>query len=211
MRNEHDTPSIEDAPCGANAVEPGMPASAAASPTKRKPLGVIRRFSRERRGSVAIEFGILALPFIALIFAILEASLSFSTQQLLANAVDRVSRDVRTGRLRDAQLRGNQLHGIICGRIQLVVARTCPDLVVDLQTYNTFAAVPKTIPMTAGGDLNSSGFRVTPGGPGTINQLRAYYRWPVITDLLRSSMSSLPGGKTLLGATATWRNEPFDL
>jgi Flp pilus assembly protein TadG len=206
MRDTTDISTLES-PCN----PPAAASLPSAKPGGRRSLGLMRRFSRERRGSVAIEFGILALPFMALIFAILEASLSFSTQQLLSNAVDRVSRDVRTGRLRDAQVSGAQLHTLICGRIQLVVARSCPDLIVDLQSYNTFAAVPKAIPMTPGGDLNTAGFRVAPGGPATINQLRAFYRWPVITDMLRASMSSLPGGKTLLGATATWRNEPFDL
>jgi Flp pilus assembly protein TadG len=192
---------------------PNAPSATDSQPNASRPvpLGLVRRFGRNRKGSVAIEFGILALPFIALIFAILEASLSFSTQQLLANAVDRISRDVRTGRLRDADLRGAGLHNLVCARISLVVARGCPDLVVDIQSYPTFTAVPKTIPFTSGGDINSSGFRIAPGGPSTINQMRAYYRWPVITDMLRASMSSLPGGKTLLGATATWRNEPFDL
>jgi Flp pilus assembly protein TadG len=188
-----------------------IPAKNAAPATRKRPLGVIRRFARERRGSAAIEFGILALPFISLTFAILEASLSFSTQQMLHNAVDRVGRDVRTGRLRASDLAGAGLRNLVCARISLVVARGCPDLAVDLQSYPTFAAVPKAIPMTAGGDLNTSGFRVAPGGPSTINQLRIFYRWPVITDMLRASMSSLPGGKTLLASTATWRNEPFEL
>jgi Flp pilus assembly protein TadG len=182
-----------------------------ASAPRQRPLGLIRRFGRERRGSAAIEFGILALPFVSLTFAILESSLSFSTQQMMHNAVDRVGRDVRTGRLRAADLSGNGLRNIVCQRISLVVARGCPDLAVDLQSYPTFMAVPKTIPMTAGGDLNTSGFRVAPGGPSTINQLRVFYRWPVITDMLRASMSSLPGGKTLLAAQSTWRNEPFEL
>jgi Flp pilus assembly protein TadG len=189
------------------AISDNNPALAA----RKRPLGVMRRFARERRGSAAIEFGILALPFISLTFAILEASLSFSTQQMLHNAVDRVGRDVRTGRLRSADLAGAGLRNLVCARIQLVVSRGCPDLAVDLQSYPTFTAVPKAIPMTAGGDLNTAGFRVAPGGPSTINQLRIFYRWPVITDMLRASMSSLPGGKTLLASTATWRNEPFEL
>jgi Flp pilus assembly protein TadG len=175
-----------------------------------RPLGLIRRLSRERRGSVAIEFGIMAMPFIALIFAILETCLSFATQQLITNAVDRVGRDIRTGRLKAGDLNGNQLHESICNRIALMAPDGCPDLLVDLNNYASFAAVPKRVPFTPGGDINTAGFTINPGGPSTINHMRVYYRWPVLTDFLRSYMSNMPGGKTLLLSSATWRNEPFD-
>ena len=178
---------------------------------KTRPLGVIGRFSRENKGSVAIEFAIMATPFIALIFAILESCLSFATQQLIANSVDRVSRDVRTGRLKVANLSGAQLHTLICNNIALMAPDSCPDLIVDLNNYATFAAVPKRVPFTAGGDINTTGFTVNPGGPSTINHMRVYYRWPVMTDFMRAQMSNMPGGKTLLLSSATWRNEPFDL
>jgi Flp pilus assembly protein TadG len=174
-------------------------------------LGLVRRLARERKGAVAIEFGLLLMPFLVLLFAILESTLSFTTQQLLTNAVDRVSRDVRTGRLKLADLTGAKLKNNICGRIALMAPDGCPDLIVDLENYTSFSAVPKTIPFTPGGDINTSGFGIDPGGPQTINHLRVFYRWPIMTDILRSQMSNLPGGKTLLTSSATWRNEPFDL
>jgi Flp pilus assembly protein TadG len=170
-----------------------------------------RRFSNERKGSVAIEFGILAIPFIALIFAILESCLSFATQQLIANAADRISRDVRTGRLRAADLSGVKLHNLVCNGIRLMAPAGCPDLIIDLNNYPSFADVPVRVPFTAGGDINTTGFAINPGGPSTVNHLRVYYRWPVMTDFMRQSMSNMPGGKTLLLSSATWRNEPFDL
>jgi Flp pilus assembly protein TadG len=181
-----------------------------AKPARKKPLGLIRRFSRETKGSTAIEFAILAMPFIALIFAILETCLSFGTQQLLANAVDRVSRDVRTGRVKVASLSGPQLKDLICGKISIMAPDGCPDLIVDLNNYTTFANVPTRVPLTGGGDINQAGFTVNPGGPGTVNHLRAYYRFPVLADFMRKYMSNMPGGKTLLLSSATWRNEAFE-
>ena len=178
--------------------------------SKSRPLGLARRFGRSKDGSTAIEFGIMAMPFIALIFAIFESCMSFATQQLIANAVDRVSREVRTGRVKVADLSGAQLHTLICGRISLMAPDGCPDLVVDLNNYPTFADVPKRVPFAGNGDINTSGFTVNPGGPSTINHMRVYYRWPVMADFMRSRMSNLPGNKTLLMSSATWRNEPFD-
>jgi hypothetical protein len=59
-------------------------------------------------------------------------------------------------------------------------------------------------------DLDTSGFAVTPGPSMTKNMLRVFYKWPVMTDFMRKSMSNLKDGKTLHFATVTWQNEPFD-
>ena len=74
-----------------------------------------------------------------------------------------------------------------------------------------FRDVPTEIPYTPAGDINSSGFAITPGGPSTINSLRVFYRWPIMTDFMRGKLSTLPDGKTLLYSTMTWRNEPFTI
>jgi Flp pilus assembly protein TadG len=90
-----------------------------------------------------------------------------------------------------------------------MVGTGCPQLEFDLDNYTSFAAVPKTIPRTPDGDIDTTGFTYNPGGNGTINSLRIFYRWPVMTDLMRSSLSNLPDDRTLLYATVTWQNEPF--
>jgi Flp pilus assembly protein TadG len=174
-----------------------------------RPLGLVRRFGRERKGSTAIEFALLAMPFFAIMFAILETSLSFATQQLLANATDRISRDVRTGNLKVADLSGTKLKDRVCGYIALMAPDNCPGLSVDIKNYKEFADVPTAVPWGGAGTINQTGFAVTPGGPGTINHLRVFYLFPVFTDFVRAYSGS--GGKTLLLATATWRNEPFSL
>ena len=50
------------------------PAGSAATTLVRKPL---RRFRRDRRGSAAVEFALIATPFFALLFAIIETSIVF--------------------------------------------------------------------------------------------------------------------------------------
>lgn len=179
-------------------------------PQRQAGLGTIRRYGRDSRGSVAIEFGILAVPFLALVFAVFESCMSFAAQQLMSNATDEIARDVRTGELRAAALNDASLKDLVCARLKLIVDDSCPELEVDMQQYARFSNVPTRVPFTASGDINTAGFRVTPGGASTINQLRVFYRWPVMTDFMRASMSNLPNGKTLLFSSATWRNEPFD-
>jgi Flp pilus assembly protein TadG len=173
------------------------------------PLALAASFARARRGSVAVEFALLALPFSLLVFAILETSVSYVAQQTMMNATDDIARQLRTGVLKSSDVAGDKLQQMICARIQILVATGCPDLLVDLENYTTFSQVPTSIPYTSTGDIDTSGFKVDPGGSTSINQLRVFYRWPVMTDIMRASMSNLPGGKTLLFATDTWQNEPY--
>lgn len=174
--------------------------------------GLLRRFFRHDEGSAIVEFSVLILPFALLVFAILESSLSFAGQQMLANATDDVARQYRTGQLRPDTPEKDKivLRDFICGKIQMLVADKCPGLEVDLKIYDTFAdAAGVRIPFKAG-DLDVKDFEVEVGSSGSIHQLRVFYRWPVITDFMRKSMANLPDGKTLLYAMVTWQNEPFD-
>jgi Flp pilus assembly protein TadG len=167
---------------------------------------------KDRSGATVIEFAMLAIPFSLLVFAILESCISFAAQQLLINATDDVAREIRTGQLRTADIPdADALKNIICQRIEIIVATGCPGLQVDLRKFDSFEdAATVHIKLTADEKIDTAGFGYDPGGPTTINMLRAFYAWPVITDFLRGAMSNLDDGKTLLFATATWQNEPFD-
>lgn len=167
------------------------------------------RFLRDRRGTTAIEFVILAIPFSLLVFAILESCVSFAAQQVLADTADRVARELRTGQWTPATLAPGQIQKMICDPIKIIVP-SCTDLHVDLEQYQTFADAAKVrIPYTATGDLDTSGFKIDPGGTGTKNMLRVFYEWPIMTPLMSNLMANLPGGKTLLFASVTWQNEPY--
>ena len=171
----------------------------------------MRTFGRNRDGSAAIEFAALAIPFGLLVFAILESCISFAAQQVLANATDDIARQLRTGQVKAADVTETSLKKMVCDRIDIVVSSGCPGLEVDLREFNTFAeAAAVRIKIGADGDIDTSDFDVDPGPSMTKNMLRVFYRWPVMTDLMRKSMSNLKDGKTLHFATATWQNEPFD-
>lgn len=172
-------------------------------------LRVLAAFRRDRRGATAIEFAMLALPFALLSFAILETTVSFTAQQVLSNAADRLSRQIRTGQITLDNTNKAQFRTLICNEISIIVGSGCPELEFDLQSYTNFADVPKEIPLAPNGDIDTGKLKYAPGGNGTINNMRLFYRWPVITDIMRPYMSNLPDGKTLLFATNTWQNEPF--
>jgi Flp pilus assembly protein TadG len=172
-------------------------------------LGKLRGFRRDRRGATAIEFAMLALPFALLSFAILETTVSFTAQQVVGNAAERIGRQIRTGQLTIDNTSEAQFRALICDEISLIVGAGCPELEFDLQNYTKFSDVPTTIPYGPDGDIDTSSFKYDPGGEETINSLRIFYRWPVMTDVMKPSMANLPNGNRLLFSTTTWQNEPF--
>ncbi len=172
----------------------------------------MRRFGRADGGSVAIEFGVLILPFCLLVFAILESCIAFAAQQVLANATDDIAREFRTGQIKPAAVVNDPLlvRKKICAKLEVLVATGCPELEVDLKTFTTFKeAADRRVPFKDN-DIDTADFSIEPGLSSSKNQLRVFYRWPVMTDFMRKSMSNLKDGKTLLYATVTWQNEPFD-
>jgi len=175
-----------------------------------------KRFVRDQRGSTALEFALLALPFALLVFAILESCISFAGQEVMSNITDDVARQLRTGQLRPADVAGSNLTNLICGKLQIIVSQDCPNqLLVDLRQYSTFADAASASFQIQNGDVvlmqggTAQAFANSPGPAGSKNMLRVFYKWPVMTDMLAKSMANLNGGRTLHYSSVTWQNEPF--
>jgi Flp pilus assembly protein TadG len=183
-----------------------------AAPGRPARRGILARFARNRSGSTAIEFTALAIPFSLLVFAILESCISFAGQEVLANTTDDVARLLRTGQVKAADVTKESVRTLICDRLSVIVADNCPGLEFDLREVTSFQeAAALGIPFnSAKDDIITSGFIVKPGKSMSKNALRVFYRWPIMTDIMRKSMSSLKDNKTLHFSMAVWQNEPFD-
>jgi Flp pilus assembly protein TadG len=168
----------------------------------------VRRFAGNQEGSTAIEFGIIALPFFALIFAIIETALAFFAGQALETAVTTASRAIRTGAAQTAGLTASTFKTSICS--QLTYLFSCnAGLYVDVKTYASFAAISLGIPVDANGNLKTIGYTYNAGHGGDIVVVRAYYEWPVFVNKLGNNLATQPDGTHLLTATSAFRNEPF--
>lgn len=180
--------------------------------------GLFARWRRSKDGAAAIEFAILAIPFFMLLFAIIETCVAYAAEQVLDNAVDTMGRKLRTGQI--TFLTGNAATDMTAGEFreafceEIAVMLSCDEdrLYIDVESFGTFAAIPAGVPMEDG-DLDEGAFGYNPGGPGEINIVRAYYRWHVITDLIRPYITNLnPSDGTsqyLIIGTAAFQNEDF--
>jgi Flp pilus assembly protein TadG len=165
------------------------------------------RFGRDEHGATAVEFGLVAIPFIALMFAIIETALIFFAGQTLETAVSNSARLVRTGQAQQQGLSAEAFKSKICDQVMALFDCTAK-LQVDVSKFSSFGEVDLSKPVDANGDLNSN-FNYAPGKGGDIVVVRAFYEWPTFVKLLGLNLSNMPNGSHLLGATAAFRNEPF--
>ncbi len=166
-----------------------------------------RRFQRNESGANAVEFGLVALPFFALLMAIIEAAMAFFAGQILETALRDAARLIRTGQSHSqGTFNAAAFKTEVCNRIPAVVP--CAGISVDVREYNSFSAVNFNNPMS-GGNFDPSQMQFNMGGSGSIVVARAFYEWPSLANILGSSLSRQPNGRILLVSTSAFRNEPF--
>jgi Flp pilus assembly protein TadG len=166
------------------------------------------RFGRDQRGATAIEFGLVAIPFIALMFAILETALIFFAGQTLETAVTSAARLIRTGQAQQQGLSSEAFKTKVCSQVMALFDCTSK-LKIDVSKFSSFAEVDLSKPVDAGTGNLKTNFNYAPGVGGDIVVVRAFYEWPTFVKLLGLNLSNMPNGSHLLSATAAFRNEPF--
>jgi Flp pilus assembly protein TadG len=182
-------------------------------------LGKFRRWAhcpmlRQEEGAAAVEFALVAAPFLALMFAIMETALVFFAGQYLETVATDSTRLILTGQAQTSAWSQSQFQTQVCAK--LVALFNCSGLVIDVQTYANFANTNTSLPLSNGQwsfPTNAQGQPVTtfqPGNPGDIVVARLMYEWPVwVWFPGLSALSNMTNKGRLLMATAAFRNEPY--
>ena len=166
----------------------------------------VRRFVRQQDGSAAVEFGMVAVPFLGLTFAILETALVFFAGQTLETAVTDLARLIMTGQAQTGGWSKEDFKNAVCSHVYGLFD-CAGQMYVDVKTYTSFASINQTPPVTNGA-LDPAKVTYSPGGVGDIEVVTLYYAWPIYVSLLGNNLADM-GNNRLLVATAVFRNEPY--
>ena len=170
-------------------------------------MKILRRFHRREDGAAAVEFALVATPFLALTFAIMETAEVFFAGQALETATADSARLIMTGQAQTQGFSQAQFKNSVCAKVYALF--DCNGGVfVDVKKYSSFASVDLTKPIDANGNLVNN-FGYDPGGPGCIVVVRLLYQWPVYLSLMGLNLADMSGKKRLLVATSAFRNEPY--
>jgi Flp pilus assembly protein TadG len=165
----------------------------------------LRRFRRNRRGSAAVEFALVAPVFFALLFAILETAIIFFAGQVLETITQTSARYILTGQAQNLGFKAEDFKTYVCNQIPALF--TCANVYVDVQSYPAFSNI--TINSQIDGASNFvAPTNYSPGGPGQIVVVRLFYQWPLFVTGLGYNISNLAGNQRLLVATAAFQNAP---
>jgi len=175
---------------------------------RSKLMAPARRFARAQDGATAVEFALVAAPFLALIFAIIETALVFFAGQTLETAATDAARLIMTGQAQTAGYSQSDFKTAVCNRLAGGLFDCTNGVYVDVKTYSSFTSI-NTAPPIVNGKLDTSNMTYTPGGPGNIVVVRLYYQWPIIVSMLGDNLANLNGNQRLLMATSVFRNEPY--
>jgi Flp pilus assembly protein TadG len=167
------------------------------------------RFGGNNSGAAAVEFALVAVPFVALLVGLFQTGLVFLAGRELDEAVSQASRYIMTGQAQNASMTQSQFNSWVCQNIYALF--NCNNLMVNVQTYSSFSSASTSAPTltyNAQGQVTNS-WSYAPGGPGDIVVVQAIYQWPVVLGPLGFNLSNLGNGDRLLMSTAVFKNEPY--
>jgi Flp pilus assembly protein TadG len=164
-----------------------------------------RRFARRQEGSAAVEFGLVLLPFLALMFAIIETALMFFAQQTLETVTANAARLILTGQAQAQSQSWFQTQ--LCKQV-VALFNCATGISINVQTFSSFSSVTQPS-YIKNGQFQPNTLVYQPGGPGDIVVVQVLYQWPIFVNLMGLNLGNLGNNSRLLIATAAFRNEPY--
>ena len=171
----------------------------------------MRGLRRDERGVTAVEFGIVALPFLMFLFGIINVGLLYFTTFTIENATEGAARGIRTGQ--GKAWTKDDFKTQVCNRVPSFV--NCASKVrVDVQIVADGAD-----PTAASGTSTSGGVTTMktdaqmsyPGAisGGQIVMVTTFYQWDLAKALPFLKFQGLSDGSKLIRATVAFKNEPY--
>ncbi|TPQ36593.1 pilus assembly protein TadE [Bradyrhizobium guangdongense] len=168
-------------------------------------------FVRDSRGATAVEFALVAAPFLALIIALIQTFLVFFAQQLLESVARQSARLIMTGQVQSQQLTQAAFKQKVCD--QVVILFNCSGLMVDVQVATSWSSANTAMPtltFNAQGAVTNA-WQYNPGNAGDVVVFRVMYVWPVVLGPLGFNLSNLSSGNRLIMSSAAFQNEPSSI
>ncbi|WP_125256278.1 TadE/TadG family type IV pilus assembly protein [Brevundimonas fluminis] len=163
---------------------------------------------RPREGAAAVEFAMIALPFLFMLFAIAEIAFVFVLDSVLENAVIETGRLVRTGQASAQGFTNDTFKTRMCDRMNIFAAGCLGKVHVDVRVVGSYTNPNVPDPMQ-GGTFSASGLTYQNGQAGNLMLARAWYRHTLFTPFLSQGLAR-GGSDSWLMASTAFQNEPWN-
>lgn len=178
----------------------------------------LRRWRTDQSGFTAVEFAIVAMPFLMLLFGTLSVCLFYFTNFTLENAVWAASRSIRTGQFQQGagayagitspEDRKKAFQQALCARAPSYI--DCNKVIVQIQSNSGgFGGITEPICATDGKMIDQSKAEFNPGGASSVVLITACYPWDFGGRLPFFALNNMKDGSLLLQASVAFRTEPY--
>jgi Flp pilus assembly protein TadG len=165
-------------------------------------------FVKDSKGATAVEFALVAAPFLAITVALIQTFLVFFAQGMLETVARNTGRLIMTGQVQTQQMTANAFKTTVCN--QGAILFSCGSLMVDVQVASQWSSANTGMPAltfdSTGAPTNT--WQFNPGTAGDIVVVRVMYLWPVFFGPIAFNMANQANGTRMLMASAAFQNEP---
>jgi Flp pilus assembly protein TadG len=146
--------------------------------------------SGDRQGSAALQFALVALPFLMFLLFLAELGYDFFAQVSLDSGVQAAGRQVQIGAAQSAATVEAFKTSYLCPALNGLLP--CASVSVDIRPVMTdyHAELTGKLPVNSSGKVDASAFGYCPGKPKQLMLVQAIYTSPSIVGLLVPSMSA---------------------
>ena len=167
-------------------------------------------FGRDEDGNTAIEFAMVALPFLMLVFGTIAVGLYFFTTFALENAVEKAARQIRTGQAQIAGKTTSQFKNDVCSSAPLYVD-CVGNLRVNVATASNFGVMTSPSCTDTGGNLIPDPTpTAVPGAAGEVVLVTVCYEWELAGVLPFLKLGDMNNGSAMIQAATTFRTELYN-
>lgn len=161
-------------------------------------------FWKDDRGTNAVEFALLALPFFGLVLGVIQLGIIFLANQSLDSAIDRAAREIRTGQVRSIETGLPAFRTSVCGNISIIF--DCDEVLeISVQSFSSIADTTSATLYENNSPIITSDYET--GNGGDVVVVNAAVSVPVVAGSLFGIGNG--SGSTRLTTSLVFTNEDF--
>jgi Flp pilus assembly pilin Flp len=170
---------------------------------ERRSLRLVR-FVRDKTGAAALEFAMVAAPFLALLVAIIEVGVDFLLFSQIDYATHKAAQEIRSGSVQVRNMTVEELKTeVLCPKLNILPCAPVNVNVVVIRQWDEWGIWSRT-------SINPAAARWCPGGAADTVLLQVAYPVPLASMIWAGSSSNANGVRYYM-SSAGFTNDPFGL
>jgi Flp pilus assembly protein TadG len=170
-----------------------------------------RSLFRCRKGSTAVEFSIVVMPFLGLMMSSFEIGWFYLANSVVDAATIDAARVIRTGEAQKNAMNKEAFFNAICPSVA-PLGNCRSRMTVEVRTFATFAQLAADTSNATCADDQPTAVNAIPYQPGAVSEIvrvRICYLYDTMNPALGANLSQTANGRRRIVSAHIFRNEPF--